>query len=54
MDKKKKLIIEIVLFVLFLIGMTVIYNYLINIGTEQSTYGNGNILKDEEIQKNQK
>ena len=50
MDKKKKLIIEIVLFVLFLIGMTVIYNYLINIGTEQSTYGNGNILKDEEIQ----
>lgn len=50
MDKKKKLIIEIVLFVLFLIGMTVIYNYLINIGTEQSTYGNGNILKDEESQ----
>lgn len=30
MDQKKKLIIEIILFILLLIGITICYNYLIN------------------------
>ena len=40
MDKKKKLIIEIVLFVLLLISITIIYNYLINKNTKQSMQEN--------------
>lgn len=36
MNKKKKLIIEIALFILLLIGITVIYNYLINKNIEES------------------
>lgn len=35
MDKKKKLIIEIILFILILVGITIIYNYLINKNNEQ-------------------
>lgn len=35
MDKKKKLIIEIILFILLLIGITFIYNYLINKNNDQ-------------------
>lgn len=40
MDNKKKLIIEIILFILLLIGVTVIYNYLINKNNEQEIQGN--------------
>lgn len=36
MDKKKKLVIEIVLFIILLIGITVIYNNFINQNKEQS------------------
>ena len=46
MDKKKKLIIEIVLFVLLLISITIIYNYLINKNTKQSMQEN--ILENKE------
>ena len=35
MDKKQKLIIEIILFILLLIGITFIYNYLINKNNDQ-------------------
>lgn len=45
MDKKKKLIIEIILFIILLIGITVIYNYSININTEKSIQEN---IKEEE------
>lgn len=46
MDKKKKLIIEIVVFVLLLISITIIYNYLINKNTKQSMQEN--ILENKE------
>ena len=46
MKKKKKLIIEIVLFVLLLISITIIYNYLINKNTKQSMQEN--ILENKE------
>ena len=46
MNKKKKLIIEIVLFVLLLISITIIYNYLINKNTKQSMQEN--ILENKE------
>ena len=35
MDKKKKLIIEIVLFIVILIGITIAYNYVINKNAQQ-------------------
>ena len=41
MDKKKKLIIEIIIFVLVLIAITFGYNYLINkLGEEESSEAN--------------
>ena len=36
MDKKKKLIIEIILFIVLLIGITAIYSYFVNNNMEQS------------------
>ena len=35
MDKKKKLIIEIILFIVLLIGITAIYSYFVNNNMEQ-------------------
>ena len=40
MDKKKKLIIEIALFILLLLSVTVIYNYLTNKDNKEYTQGN--------------
>ena len=40
MNKKKRLIIEIVLFILVLIGITVVYNYIINKNIEPSIQEN--------------
>ena len=49
MSEKKKLIIEISIFVLFLIGITVIYNYIINKDAETSVKESSiKSIKDEE------
>lgn len=40
MDKKKKLIIEIVIFIVVLVGITFSYNYLTNKSTKESSKGN--------------
>ena len=52
MDKKKKLIIEIVLFILLLIGITIIYNNLINKNNEQSIQENSlkNVKEEEQME----
>ncbi len=52
MDKKRKLIIEIVLFIVLLVSITIIYNYLINKNTEQSIQENilENIEEEEKME----
>lgn len=52
MNKKKKLIIEMAVFLLLLIGITVIYNYLISKNTEQSIQENTlkNIKEEEKAE----
>lgn len=40
MDKKKKLIIEIVIFIVMLVGITFSYNYLTNKSTKESSKDN--------------
>jgi len=47
MDKKKKLIIEIILFILLLIGITFIYNYLINKNNDQEVQEE---VKEEQVE----
>ena len=48
MNKKKKLIIEIVLFIIVLIGITIAYNYVINKNTQQSNPENS--LNNNEVE----
>ena len=40
MDKRKKLVIEFVLFIVLLISITAVYNYLINKDNKQSIQEN--------------
>lgn len=51
MDKKKKLVIEFAIFILLLISITIIYNYLINKKTKQTIQENtiGNVKQEEKI-----
>ena len=48
MDRKKKLIIEIILFIVVLIGITIVYNYVINSNVQQSRVEN--ILNNDEAE----
>jgi thioredoxin 1 len=51
MDKRKKLVIEFVLFIIVLISITAIYNYLINKDTKQPIQENTiENVKEEEIE----
>lgn len=52
MSEKKKIIIEIVLFIVLLIGITVTYHYFINKNTEQSIQGNTlkNVKEEEKVE----
>lgn len=48
MDKKKRLIIEIILFIVVLIGITIAYNYIVNSNIQQSRVEN--ILNNDEAE----
>ncbi len=53
MDKKKKLIIEIAIFIILLVGLTSIYNYLVNKNTKQDIQKENtlkNIKEDEKVE----
>lgn len=52
MNKKKKLIIEIAVFLLLLIGITIMYHHLINKNTEQSIQKNTleNVEEEEKVE----
>lgn len=52
MNKKKKLIIEITIFLLLLIGVTVMYHYFMNQNTEQSIQENTikNVEEEERVE----
>lgn len=52
MDKKKILIIEIIVFILALIGITLVYNYVINKNTGETMQGNNlnNVEEEEKVE----